>query len=88
MSDFHRASQIVALLHICRITNASNANENCYLKLNRELRWLRNSVYMIQGGQCTSQSLDFSDIVHIHLVTKTSTSGKKIDSYAEHTLHS
>ena len=35
-----------------------------------------------------SQSRDFSDIVNIYLVTKTSTSGKKIDSYAEHILHS
>ena len=38
-----------------------------------------------QGGQRTSQSPDFSDIVRIHLLTKTFTSGKKTDSYAEHT---
>ena len=41
-----------------------------------------------QGGQRTSQSRDFSDIVHIRLLTRAFTSGKKIDSYAEHTLHS
>ena len=43
---------------------------------------------LLQGGQRTSQSRDFSDIVHIHSVTKTSTSCKKIDSFAEHTFHS
>ena len=32
----------------------------------------------LQGDQRTSQSRDFSDIVHIHLVTKTSTSSKKM----------
>ena len=41
-----------------------------------------------QGGQRTSQSRDFSDKVHILLLTKTFTSGKKIDSYDKHTLHS
>ena len=43
---------------------------------------------LVQGGQRPSQSRDFSDIVHIHLLTKTFTLGKKIDLYAELTLHS
>ena len=45
MSDFHRASLKMAWLPLCRITNESTAIENCYYSLNRELRWLWNSVY-------------------------------------------
>ena len=41
-----------------------------------------------QGGQRTSQSRDFGYIGHTHLVTKTPSSGKKINSFAEHTQHS
>ena len=46
MSDFHRASLIMAWLRLCRITNKSTETENCYQSLNRELRWLWNSVYI------------------------------------------
>ena len=45
MSDFHRESRQMACLDLCRITNESNGTENCYESLNRELRWLWNSVY-------------------------------------------
>ena len=45
MSDFHRVSPEMAWLRICRITNESTETENCYESLNRELRWLWNSVY-------------------------------------------
>ena len=44
MSDFHRASQKVAWLRLCRITNESTETENCYSSLNGELRLLWNSV--------------------------------------------
>ena len=46
MSDFHRASLKMAWQPLCRITNESTEIENCYSSLNRELRWLWNSVYM------------------------------------------
>ena len=46
MSDFYRASLEMAWLRLCRITNESTETENCYQRLNRELRWLWNSVYM------------------------------------------
>ena len=45
-TDFHRASLEMALLSLCRITNESTETENCYKCLNRELRWLWNSVYI------------------------------------------
>ena len=45
MSDFHRTSPKMAWVRLCRITNESTETENCYLSLNRELRWLWNSVY-------------------------------------------
>ena len=45
MSDFQMASLKMALLRLCRITNESTEIENCYSSLNRELRWLWNSVY-------------------------------------------
>ena len=45
-SDFHRASLKMAWLRLCRITNDSTETENCYKCLNRELRWLWNSVYV------------------------------------------
>ena len=45
MSDFHRASLEMAWLHVFRITNESTEIENYYSSLNRELRWLWNSVY-------------------------------------------
>ena len=45
MSDFHRASLEMAWLPLCRITNESTETENWYYSLNRELRWLWNSVY-------------------------------------------
>ena len=44
MSDFHKASLEMALLRLCRITNESTKTENIYYSLNRELRWLWNSV--------------------------------------------
>ena len=40
MSDFHRVYPEMAWLRLCRITNESTETENCYLSLNRELRWL------------------------------------------------
>ena len=46
MSDFHRASLEMAWLRLCRITNESTEIENCYSGLNREFRWLWNSVYV------------------------------------------
>ena len=46
MSDFHRASLEMAWLCLCQITNESTKTENCYSSLNRELRWLWNSVYI------------------------------------------
>ena len=46
MFDFHRASPKMAWLCLCRIKNESTETENCYLSLNRELRWLWNSVYI------------------------------------------
>ena len=46
LSDFHRTSPNMALLRLCRIENKSTETENCYKSLNRELRWLRNSVYV------------------------------------------
>ena len=49
MSDFHRASPEMAWLRICRITNESTETKNCYYSLNRELRWLWNSVYNIRA---------------------------------------
>ena len=45
MSDFHRASLEMAWLPLCRITNESTETENWYYSLNRELRWLWNSVF-------------------------------------------
>ena len=47
MSDFHRASLEMAWLRLCGITNESTEIENYYSSLNRELRWLWNSVYII-----------------------------------------
>ena len=47
MSDFHRASPKMAWLSICRITNESTYIKNCYLSLNRLLRWLWNSVNVV-----------------------------------------
>ena len=46
MSDFHRAPLEMDWLCLCRITNESTEIENCYSSLNRELRWLWNSVYV------------------------------------------
>ena len=46
MSDFHRASLEMAWLYLYQITNESTKTENCYSSLNRELRWLWNSVYI------------------------------------------
>ena len=46
MSDFHRAPLEMAWLRLCRITNESTEIENCYSSLNRDMRWLWNSVYM------------------------------------------
>ena len=39
MSDFHRASQEMAWLCLCRFTNESTETENSYSSLNRDLRW-------------------------------------------------
>ena len=50
MPDFHRASQKMAWLRLRRIANKSTETENCYVSLNRELRWLWNSVYVIDTG--------------------------------------
>ena len=52
ISDLHRASPKMAWLRLCRITNESTLTENCYSSLNRELRWLRNSVYKIRMEAC------------------------------------
>ena len=49
MSDLHRASLKMAWGRLCRITNESNETENCYSSLNRKLRWLWNSVYVVIG---------------------------------------
>ena len=46
MSDFHKASLEKAWLRLCRITIESTEIESYYSSLNRELRWLWNSVYM------------------------------------------
>ena len=46
MSDFHRTSPKMAWLRLCQIANKLTETENCYLSLNRELRWLWNSVYV------------------------------------------
>ena len=48
MSDFHRVSLKMAWLRLCRITNESTEIENCYSSLNRELRWLWNSVMHVK----------------------------------------
>ena len=48
MSGFHRASLKMALLRLCRITNASSETENYYSNLNGELRRLSSSVYFVQ----------------------------------------
>ena len=45
VSDFHRASLKMAWLRLRRVTNESTEIENCYSSLNRELRWLWDSVY-------------------------------------------
>ena len=45
MSVFHKASPKMARLRPCRITIESTEIENCYQRLNRELRWLWNSVH-------------------------------------------
>ena len=50
MSDFHRATLEMAWLRLCRITNASTEIENCDSSLNRELRWLWNSVYICRSS--------------------------------------
>ena len=47
MSNFHKSSPKMARLGLCRITNESTKIENCYQSLNRELRSLWNSVYII-----------------------------------------
>ena len=49
MSDFHRESLKMAWLSLCRITNESTESENCHYSVNRELRWLWNSVYIVAG---------------------------------------
>ena len=54
MSNFHRAFLKMAWLHLCRNTNELTGAENCYLSLNRELRWLWNSVYVNGSGSITS----------------------------------
>ena len=46
VSDFHRASLEMTGLRLYRITNESTNIENSYSSLNRELRWLWNSVYV------------------------------------------
>ena len=45
MPDFYRASPAIAWLRPSRIPNESTETKNCYYSLNRELRWLWNSVY-------------------------------------------
>ena len=47
MSDFHKASVEMAWLRLCRIPNESTETEIFYESLNKELRWLWNSVYII-----------------------------------------
>ena len=73
---------------ICENKDADQLRSHCTADQRLCFRLTDSTIPLLQGGQRTSQSRDFSDIVHIHLVTKTSTSGKKIDSYAEHKLHS
>ena len=64
MSDFHRASLEMALLRLCRITNGSTETENYYSSLNRELRWLWNSVYLVH---CTIVRYNCSARVAVNL---------------------
>ena len=46
-SDFQRASLKLTWQRLCRITNElTDLLKNCYSSLNRELRWLWNSVYV------------------------------------------
>ena len=59
MSDFHRASLEMAWLRLCRIPNESTEIENCYSGLNRELRWLWNSVYLMAGRLSGERSFTF-----------------------------
>ena len=47
-SDFHKTSPEMARLRLCQITNESTETEICYQSLNRELRWMWNSVYIKQ----------------------------------------
>ena len=63
MSDFHRAYLEMAWLRLCRITNESTEPENCYLSLNRELRWLWNSVYIKVGFQGGGGGLNYMEPV-------------------------
>ena len=44
-SDFHKASPEMDRLRLCQITNESTETETGCQSLNRELRWLWNSVY-------------------------------------------
>ena len=59
MSAFHRASQEMAWLRLCRFTNESTETDNCYLNLNREFRWLWYSVhvYVSYSGSITVTSV-------------------------------
>ena len=60
MSDFHRAPLEMAWLRLCRITNESTEIENCYSSLNRELRWLWNSVYILIINLYSVHKINFS----------------------------
>ena len=62
MPDFHRASLELAMLRLCRITNESTETKNCYQSLNRELRWLWNSVYICKSNRMT----DLSQLSGLH----------------------
>ena len=69
MFDFHRTSPKMVSLRLCRIANESTETENCYKTLNRELRWLWNSVYVIlclfRGFSCNGIHKNVIDYVNV-----------------------
>ena len=64
MSDFHKASPKMVRLRLCRITNKSTETKT-YQSLNRELRWVWNSVYVIKNPFCAhANNKDADQSVH------------------------
>ena len=51
MSDFQSTPLKMALLRLCRITNELTETDNCYSILNRQMPWVRNSVYIWSNVQ-------------------------------------